>query len=112
MPVLIRPESGTICVGDTEAPFAVAELPEGEDVKLRIFVDKYLVEVFVNGHQAVLRPFMTYRDGGNELRGYVFGGRNNTTPTTVRKVEIWKLRSVNQGFLEARESRVWAPDID
>ena len=40
--VLIRPESGTICLGETEVPFAVADLPEGEDVELRIFVDKYL----------------------------------------------------------------------
>ena len=112
LPVLIRPESGTICVGDTEAPLALAELSEGEDIELRIFVDKYLVEVFVNGRQAVLRPFMAYRDGGNELRGYVFSGRDNTTPTTIRKVEIWKLRPVNQGFLEARETRIWAPDID
>jgi len=113
LPVLIRPESGTICVGDTEAPFELAELPEGEDVELRIFVDKYLVEVFVNGRQAALCTFMAYRDGGNELRGYVFFGRNNQVQsTTIRKVEIWKLRPVNQGFLEAREDRIWAPDID
>ena len=113
LPILIRPESGTICVGDTEAPFALAELPEGEDVDLRIFVDKYLVEVFVNGRQAALCTFMAYNDGGNEMRGYVFSGRNNQVQsTTIRKVEIWKLRPVNQGFLEAREDRIWAPDID
>jgi len=27
LPVLIRPESGTICVGEVEAPFAVSDLP-------------------------------------------------------------------------------------
>ena len=112
LPVLIRPESGTVCVGDTEAPFAVGDLPEGEDVELRIFVDKYLVELFANGRQAALRPFMGYRDGGNELRAYVFNGRINNSPMTIRKVEIWRLRPVNQGLLEARENRIWAPDID
>ena len=62
--VLIRPETGTLCVGETEAPFSVADLPEGEDVELRIFVDRYLVEVFANGRQAALTAHLAYRDGG------------------------------------------------
>ena len=53
LPIILRPETGTIRVGTTEAPFAVADLPAGEDVELRIFVDKYLVEVFANGRQAL-----------------------------------------------------------
>jgi sucrose-6-phosphate hydrolase SacC (GH32 family) len=35
-------------VGTAESPFAVADSPEGENVELRIFIDKYLVEVFAN----------------------------------------------------------------
>ncbi len=102
LPVLIRPESGTICVGETEAPFAVAQLPEGEDIELRIFIDKYLVEVFVNGRQAALSVYMGYRDGGNTLKGYLSPRRG--APMTIRKVEIWKLSPTNQGFLTgARE---------
>jgi len=111
LPVLIRPESGTICIGEVEAPFAVDDLPEGEDVELRIFVDKYLVEVFVNGRQAALNAYMGYRDGGTALKAYRFRGRD-AAPMKIRKVEIWKLKPTNQGFLEARESRIWAPDID
>ena len=110
LPVLLRPESGTICVGDTEAPFAVANLPPGEDLELRIFVDKYLVEVFVNGRQALLTVFTAYRDGGNELRAYLFGRRPRTPPLTLRTVEIWKLKPTNQGFFAARDSRIWEPD--
>jgi beta-fructofuranosidase len=109
MPVIIRPESGTICVGDVEAPFAVADLPQGEDVDLRIFIDKYLVEVFVNGRQAALDACMGYRDAGIALKAYCFHGRDNV-PATIKKVEIWKLRPTNQGFLEAQSNRIWEPD--
>ena len=45
-----RAESGTLRLGTTEAPFSIANLPAGEDVVLRIFIDKYLVEVFANDH--------------------------------------------------------------
>ena len=41
-------------IGTTEAPFAVADLAPGEDVELRIFIDKYLIELFANGRQAVV----------------------------------------------------------
>ncbi len=112
LPVLLRPETGTICAGATEAPFAVADLPPGEDLELRIFVDKYLVEVFVNGRQALLTVFTAYRDAGSELRAYLFGSRGRTPPLTLRTVEIWKLRPTNQGFFEARASRIWEPHTE
>lgn len=105
LPVIILPETGTLCVGTTEAPFAVADLPEGEDVDLRIFIDKYLVEVFANGRQAVVTAHMNYQEAKG-VNGYTFG-----SPTTVRKIEIWRLKSTNQGFLEARESRIWEPEV-
>ena len=108
--VLLRPETGTLCVGDTEAPFAAADLPAGEDLELRIFVDKYLVEVFANGRQAALSAFMGYRDGGAQLRGYVFGGSGAAAPATFRSVETWRLQPANQGFFAARDNRIWQPD--
>ena len=113
LPVILRPESGTIGVGDTEAPFAVADLPPGEDVELRIFADKYLVEVFANGRQAALTAHLDYRKG-NGLKAYVFPGifAGDHNQTRIRRLEIWKLRPTNQGFFEARESRIWAPDTE
>jgi sucrose-6-phosphate hydrolase SacC (GH32 family) len=108
--VLLRPETGTLCVGDTEAPFAVADLPAGEDLELSIFVDKYLVEVFANGRQAALSVFTGYRDSGSQLRGYVFGRADKVAPTTFRSVDIWRLKPTNQGFLEARAKPIWRPD--
>ena len=106
LPILIHPETNTLRIGTAEAPFAVANLPEGEDVELRIFIDKYLVEVFANDRQAVVGAHMDYQSA-NGLCAYTYGD-----PTTIRQVEIWKLKSTNQGFFEARESRIWAPDTD
>lgn len=110
-PVLICPESKTICAGDTEAPFAVAGLPAGENVELRIFIDKYLIEVFVNGRQAVVNSFMDYQNTGTALKMYCFHGRKNI-PAKIEKVEIWKLKPTNQGFLEAQNNRIWEPNIE
>lgn len=104
LPILIHPETGMLRVGTTEAPFAVTDLAPGEDIELRIFIDKYLVEVFANGRQAVVTAYMEYQ-AANGLWLYTYGG-----PTTVRTVEIRRLRATNQGFLAARENRIWEPD--
>ncbi len=101
LPVLFLPEYGRLRVGDTEAPFALADLPADEDIRLRIFVDKYLVEVFVNDRQAVVACDMDYR-AANGLRGYSF-----YEPTVLRSVDIWRMKTTNQGFFEARASQVW-----
>ena len=111
LPVLIRPESGTICVGATEAPFAVANLPPGEEsgaAHLRRQVPGGGVRQRPPG--GCLTVFTAYRDGGNELRAYLFGRRPRTPPLTLRTVEIWKLKPTNQGFFAARDSRIWEPD--
>ena len=102
--VLLTPETGTLRVGQTEAPFAVADLPEGEDVDLRIFIDKYLVEVFANDRQAVVATFLDYRTA-RQIRAYTYGDA-----TTFRQIEIWRMKRTNQGLLEARESRIWEPE--
>ncbi len=104
LPIIFRPETGTLRVGNAEAPFAVASLPKGEDVELRIFIDKFLVEVFVNDRQAMVAEHADYRDK-NGLNAFTIGAT-----TTLKKVEIWKLKPTNQGFLEARKNRIWEPE--
>ena len=42
----------------------------------------------------------------NCLGGYSFGA-----PTTIRSVEMWRIDPTNQGFLEAKKSRIWEPDF-
>ena len=104
LPILLRPDTGTLRVGKTDAPFSVASLPAGEDVTLRIFVDKYLVEVFANDRQAMVASHSEWQ-GKRGLDVWAFG-----VPTTVAKVETWKIKPTNQGFLAAQEQRNWQPD--
>ena len=104
LPILLLPEYGVIRVGDTEAPFSVTELDENEDLVLRVFVDKYLIEVFVNDRQAVVAPCMEYQ-AANGVRAYSFAAA-----TTFRSVEIWRIRPTNAGFYEARDNRIWEVD--
>ena len=108
-PVLVEPQAGILRVGQTEAPFRVADLPPGEDVELRVFVDKYLVEAFVNGRQAALTVQMEQR--GRQLRGYLFGRSDRgVAPLTFQSIDIWRMTPTNQGFLAARDSQIWEPD--
>jgi sucrose-6-phosphate hydrolase SacC (GH32 family) len=104
LPITIQPANGTLQVDTAEAPFAVADLPEGEDVELRIFVDKYLVEVFVNDRQAMVAADMDYTRG-NGLDAFTWGA-----DTTFEKFEIWRLKPTSQGYHEAKKSKVWQPD--
>ena len=101
LPIMIHPETGMLRIGTTEAPFAVTDLAPGEDLDLRIFIDKYLVEVFVNDRQAALTAYMGYQAAGS-FNVYTYGGA-----TTLKKVEIWHLKQTNQGFHKALESRIW-----
>ena len=104
--VIIKPETGTLRLGNTEAPFAVADLPPGEDVELRIFVDKYIVELFINNRQAMIAAHMDW-NAAKGLQAYSWGA-----PTTIRQVEMWQLKATNQGFLEAMENPVWEPETE
>jgi hypothetical protein len=104
LPIVLRPETGTLRVGTTDAPFAVTDLPEDEDVELRIFIDSYLVEVFANDRQALVAAHLD----GSAARGldaFTVGA-----PTTIKRLDIWRLRPTNQGFLDAQTTRVWEPD--
>jgi sucrose-6-phosphate hydrolase SacC (GH32 family) len=82
----------------------VGDLDPGEDVDLRIYIDKYLVEVFVNDRQAVVAAYMDYRSARG-LYGYSF-----VYSTTFQSVEIWRIEPTNQGFFDALENRVWQID--
>ncbi len=104
LPIMLRPETGTIRVGTTDAPFAAADLPEDEDVELRVFVDRYLVEVFANSRQAVVAAPMDYA-GNTGLDAFTVGAT-----TKLTRLELWKLKPTHQGFLEAQRTRTWEPD--
>ena len=50
--IIVEPKNRTITLGATTAPL---ELKPGEDIKLRIFIDRRIVEVFANDRQAVFK---------------------------------------------------------
>ena len=104
LPIVFRPETGALRVGSSEAPFSVADLPAGEELDLQIYIDRFVVEVFVNGRQAMVAAHLD-DTGGASINAFTAGA-----PTTIKKVEMWKIRPTNAGFLAAQKNRVWEPE--
>ena len=50
--LIVEPAKKTIQLGSTTAPF---ELKPGEDIQLRIFVDRRTVEIFANDRQSIVK---------------------------------------------------------
>jgi len=69
------------------APF---ELKRGERLKLRIFVDKSVVEVFANGRQAVMRRIYPSRADSVGVRLFSNGGDSE-----VHTLEGYKMTPSN-----------------
>ncbi|MHC5058972.1 MAG: GH32 C-terminal domain-containing protein [Planctomycetota bacterium] len=86
--IAINRERNTLKVGRVTAPF---ELKDGDDLTLRVFVDKNLVEVFANDIQAVF-----CKDGkpgpGATTRLFASGG-----DLKVSEVSAWKMKSAYEG---------------
>ena len=103
VPIVVDPTTRTLQVGDVSAPFAVADLPAGEDLELRVFIDKYLVEVFANDRQAVIAADLKgWRRKQRGVALYAYG-----RPTTFQKLETWTLAPTAAGFHEAARNRIW-----
>jgi beta-fructofuranosidase len=66
------------------------ELRADESLKLRIFVDKSVVEVFANGRQAVMRRVYPTRKDSVGVRLFSNGG-----PTYVKTLEAWRVMPSN-----------------
>ena len=83
-PITIRPDRKVLTLGSIAPPF---ELAKGEDLNLRVFLDKSMVEVFVNDRQAAV--FMSPHDRANiGIRLFSEGG-----PITA-DVKSWKMKSI------------------
>jgi sucrose-6-phosphate hydrolase SacC (GH32 family) len=86
--VAVMPESKTLRVGNVSAPF---ELKKGEDLTLRIFIDKNLVEVFANDRQAAVSAGKYVPEN---LGASLFSqGRE----VVVKEVKGWKMKSIYAG---------------
>lgn len=64
-------------------------LKPGEDLKLRVFVDKSVVEVFANGRQAVMRRIYPSQGGKKAVRIFATGRAEFTT------VKAWQMMPAN-----------------
>ncbi|KAB2641610.1 MAG: glycoside hydrolase family 32 protein [Verrucomicrobia bacterium] len=78
------PETKLLQVGSVPAPF---ELKPGEDLSLRVFIDKNLVEVFANDRQAAVaaRPFAPENLGISLF--------STGADVAVKLVKSWKMKS-------------------
>jgi beta-fructofuranosidase len=82
-------------LGNTKIPF---ELKAGEDLQLRIFLDKSFIEVFVNERQAALAP---HKFAPENLGITLF---SNEGSMQVKEVKGWKMRSIYAEGHRADES--------
>ena len=84
--VVVEPGSKSIKLGATTAPL---ELPPGEDIQLRIFVDRRTVEVFANDRQALVKQH-DYEPGDVGVCLFSVGGRMK-----VPEVRGWKMTAAH-----------------
>lgn len=72
---------------EQRAPLA---LKDGESLKLDVFIDKAIIEVFANGRQCVTQVVYPELEASSEI---VLTSGN--IPVKVRKLEAWKMRATN-----------------
>ena len=75
----------SLSVGTIQAPF---EVRQGEDLTLRVFIDKNLVEVFANDRQAVVFAHQHIGENPN-VRLFARGG-----DAAVKSVKTWKMKTI------------------
>jgi len=84
--VAVMAETKTLQVGNLQAPF---ELQPGEDLALRVFIDKNLVEVFANDRQAAVAAAAKYEPENLGVRLFSEGG-----DVVAKSVRIWKMKTI------------------
>jgi beta-fructofuranosidase len=77
--------SKTLTVGKMKPPF---ELKKGEDLVLRVFIDKNLVEIFANDRQAAA---FIHNHKPEDVNVSLFSKGGDVT---VTKVTAWKMKSI------------------
>ncbi len=86
-PITIHPQRKVLTIGSIAPPF---ELASDEETRLRIFLDKSMVEVFVNDRQAAV--FSSPHDKANAgIRLFSEGDAINAD------VRAWKMKSIYEG---------------
>jgi sucrose-6-phosphate hydrolase SacC (GH32 family) len=84
--LVVEPESKTIRLGSSVAPL---ELNPGEDIVLRVFIDRRTVEIFANDRQSIVKQH-TYEPDETGVSFFSEGGRME-----VKEVRGWKMSPTN-----------------
>jgi sucrose-6-phosphate hydrolase SacC (GH32 family) len=84
-PIIFEPRVKVMTLGKTKIPF---DLKAGEDLHLRIFLDKSFIEVFANDRQAALAPHQY----DPENLGVTLFSKDGSMQ--VKEVKGWKMRSI------------------
>lgn len=85
MSIVAGAKRKTLQVGGIQPPF---ELKENEDLTLRVFIDKNVVEVFANDRQAAMWAHPHVRKDAN-IRLFAKGG-----DAKLKSVRAWKMKSI------------------
>ena len=86
--IVMGKDKNTIEFASINPPF---ELNEGEDLTLRIFIDKNLVEIFANDRQAAAYPHKYIRQNPNIS---IF---TNDSNLLIEGLNAWKMKSIYDG---------------
>ena len=84
-PIALGRENKSLTVGYINPPF---ELKDGEDLTLRIFIDKSMIEVFASDRQAAV-AWHEYQPQDTRVTLFSQGG-----DTTIKSVTAWKMKSI------------------
>lgn len=87
MSIVAGADRKSLGVGTIKAPF---ELKDKEDLTLRVFIDKNLVEVFANDRQAAVFAHKHIRKNPN-ISLFVKGG-----DAAVKSIKAWKMKTIYQ----------------
>jgi beta-fructofuranosidase len=85
--VTIRYDGQTLEVADIRVPLGLTE--DKETLTLHVFLDKSVMEVFVNNGRTCVTGVIDLREKDLSLEVFAQGGR-----ATVRSLDIWKIKSI------------------
>ena len=100
-PIIFEPESKSILVGSTKASLDFQNLYKTKNIEITIFIDHFLIEVFVNNIQSVVGIYEKF-ENKYQINAYSFNGS-----FIIEKLLIWKLKKINSGYKKAKKNKIW-----